>query len=77
MASEIEQAFGTLAEAFSLTENDIHGEIEAIEHQIEELKEQIIQLTDKQQTLSHDRDAIAEMYQRYCSGQEGAGKIEF
>jgi hypothetical protein len=74
--TEIEKAFGTLAEAFSITENEIHEEIGVIEQQIEELKERILQHNDKQVTLAHDREAIAEMYNRYCSDGNG-NAVEF
>ncbi len=75
--TEIERAFGTLAEAFSLTEKEIDEEIGSIEQQIEQLKDRILHLNDKQQTLAHDRDAIAEMYNRYCNGDDVPGKVEF
>ncbi len=75
--TEIERAFGTLAEAFTLTESEIHEEIGAIQQQIEQLKDRIVQLNDKQQTLVHDRQAIAEMYERYCNEEGTPGKVEF
>jgi len=75
--TEIERAFGTLAEAFTLTESEIHEEIGAMEQQIQQLKERILQLNDKQQTLLHDREAIAEMYNRYCNEEGVPGKVEF
>lgn len=74
--SAIEQAFSTLAEAFTITQDEIHEEISLVEQQIEELKERIIQLQEKQQTLAHDRGAIEEMYRRYCVDAEG-GAVEF
>ncbi len=33
----IEQAFATLAEAFTITESEIHEEVSLVEQQIEEL----------------------------------------
>lgn len=74
--TEIERAFATLAEAFSITENEINEEVTLVEQQIEELKERIISLNEKQQTLAHDREAISEMYNRYCSDNSGP-TVEF
>ena len=74
--TEIEQAFSTLADAFSITENEINEEIGLVEQQIEELKERILQLNEKQQTLAHDREAISEMYNRYCT-DNGGSAVEF
>lgn len=74
--TEIERAFATLAEAFTITENEINEEVSLVEQQIEELKERIIQLNEKQQTLSHDREAIHEMYSRYCADPNG-NTVEF
>ncbi|MBY0359969.1 MAG: hypothetical protein K2W82_18340 [Candidatus Obscuribacterales bacterium] len=64
--SELEKAFGTLAQAFSLTESEIGEEISVVQQQIDQLKERIVELNTRQQTLVHDRDSISEMYQRYC-----------
>lgn len=64
--SEIERAFGTLAEAMTSTETEISEEIGAIEQQIEQLKARIVELYEKQNTLVSDREAIAEMFDRYC-----------
>lgn len=76
--SELEKAFATLAEALTLTESEISEEINVIHQQIQELKDRIVQLNTKQQTLSHDRDAISEMFNRYCDTEAGAGnKVEF
>jgi chromosome segregation ATPase len=76
--SELEKAFGTLAEALTLTESEIREEINVIQQQIQDLKERIVQLNTKQQTLSHDRDAISEMFDRYCDTETGAAsKVEF
>jgi chromosome segregation ATPase len=71
--TEIEKAFGTLAEAMTSTESEISAEIGAIEQQIEQLRTRIMELNERQNTLAHDRDAIAEMFNRYCEGQ-GNGK---
>ncbi len=68
--TELEKAFGTLAEALTLTESEIGEEINVIQQQIEQLKERIVELNGRQQTLSHDRGSIAEMYKRYC-GENG------
>lgn len=76
--TEIEQAFGTLAEAFTATETEIHEEITGCEQKIEELKERIIELNGKQETLAHDRESIAEMYNRYCVPDgNGGSAVEF
>jgi Glu-tRNA(Gln) amidotransferase subunit E-like FAD-binding protein len=75
--SAIEQAFATLAEAFTITESEIHEEIGLVEQQIEELKERIVQLQEKQVTLAQDREAIEEMYRRYCSDEGNGGAVEF
>jgi chromosome segregation ATPase len=64
--SELEKAFGTLAEALTLTETEIGEEINVIQQQIEQLQERIVELNTRQGTLSHDRESIAEMYRRYC-----------
>lgn len=73
--SELEKAFGTLAEALTLTETEIGEEINVIQQQIDQLKERIVELNTRQQTLNHDRDSIAEMYKRYCN--ESGQAIEF
>jgi len=75
--TEIERAFATLAEAFTVTENEIHEEIGAIEQQIEQLRERIIELNGKQETLAHDREAIQEMYNRYCNTDGSESTVEF
>jgi uncharacterized protein involved in exopolysaccharide biosynthesis len=69
--NELEKAFGTLAQALTLTESEIHEEIKVIEQQIEELKDRVVQLNGRQQTLSHDRQSITEMFNRYVAA-EGA-----
>lgn len=65
--SELEKAFGTLADALTLTETEIGEEINVIQQQIDQLKERILELNGRQQTLNHDRESIAEMYKRYCN----------
>ena len=67
--SELEKAFGTLSDALSLTETEITEEIKVIEQQIEEMKERVIQLNGRQQTLSHDRSSITEMFNRYVTAE--------
>jgi hypothetical protein len=69
--NELEKAFGTLAGALTLTESEISEEIKVIEQQIEELKDRVVQLNGRQQTLSHDRQSITEMFNRYVAA-EGA-----
>lgn len=68
--SELEKAFGTLADALTLTETEVGEEINVIQQQIDQLKERIVELNTRQQTLSHDRESIASMYKRYC-GENG------
>ncbi|HEY9713617.1 MAG TPA: hypothetical protein V6C72_09110, partial [Chroococcales cyanobacterium] len=75
--SELEKAFGTLAEALSLTESEIMEEINVIEQQIQDLKERIVQLNENQQTLAHDKESISEMFNRYCATETGAHKVDF
>lgn len=69
--NELEKAFGTLAHALTLTESEITEEIKVIEQQIEELKDRVVQLNGRQQTLGHDRQSITEMFNRYVAA-EGA-----
>ncbi len=71
---ELEKAFSTLAEALTLTETEINEEINAIHQQIQELKDRIVQLNGQQDTLTHDREAISEMYTRYCATETGASQ---
>jgi len=66
--SELENAFQTLSDALTLTETEITEEVKVIEQQIEELKERIIQLNAKQDTLAHDKQSISEMFSRYAPG---------
>lgn len=77
--SELEKAFSTLAQAFTLTETELTEEITVIEQQIINLKDRIEQLNGKQQTLAHDKSSIEEMFSRYCATEGGAGqpKVEF
>lgn len=75
--SELEKAFQTLADALTLTETEINEEISVIEQQIEELKDRIVQLHAKQDTLTHDKESISEMFGRYCATESGAPKVEF
>lgn len=75
--SELEKAFSTLGEALSLTENEINEEIIAIEQQIQQLKDRIVQLNGQQETLAHDRKSISEMLNRYGATDPGAAKVEF
>ena len=72
--TELEKAFGTLAEALTLTETEIGEEINVIQQQIEQLKDRIVELNGRQQTLAGDRESIAEMYKRYCGENEN---VEF
>jgi chromosome segregation ATPase len=74
--SELEKAFETLAEVLTVTESEISEEINVIAQQIEQLKERITLLHDKQATLSHDRSSIEEMYQRYSDSPNG-NPVEF
>jgi prefoldin subunit 5 len=70
--SEVEKAFATLGEALSVTENEITEEIQVIHQQIADLKDRIVELRNKQDTLSHDRNSINEMFDRYCATEGGA-----
>ena len=65
--TELDRAFSTLAEALSLTETEIGEELSLIKQQIDELKDRINSLNEKQQTIGHDREAIADMVKRYGS----------
>lgn len=75
--TEIERAFATLAEAFSITESEISEEISMIEQQIEDLKGRIIELHGKQENLSYDRTTIQEMYNKYCGSENSETAVEF
>lgn len=66
--SELGKAFQTLSDALTMTETEITEEVSVIEQQIEELKDRIIQLNAKQDTLSHDKQSISEMFSRYATG---------
>ncbi|MBS1998573.1 MAG: hypothetical protein JSS86_19745, partial [Cyanobacteria bacterium SZAS LIN-2] len=59
-------------DALNLTESEITEEIKIIQQQIEELKNRIVELTGKQETLAHDRTSISEMVERYCATENGA-----
>ncbi len=74
--SDLEKAFETLAEVLTTTETEINEEINVISQQIEQLKERITLLHDKQATLAHDRLSIEEMYQRYSDNPNGK-PVEF
>lgn len=74
--SELEKAFGTLAEALTLTETEIGEEITIIQQQIEQLKERILELNGRQETLVQDRESIEEMYKRYVNTADGK-PVEF
>jgi len=76
-ATEIERAFETLAEAFTSTETEIHQEITSIEQQIEQLRERIVELNSKQETLAHDRTALAEIYSRHAGNDGSNTAVEF
>jgi len=65
--TELENAFSTLAEAFTYTENEIKEEVEVIKQQIVELKDRILDLKGQQESLTKDRQAISDMYERYGS----------
>ncbi len=67
--SELEKAFTTLAETLTLSETEITEEIKVVETQIVDLKERIIQLNGKQETLAHDRQSITDMLNRYIEEQ--------
>lgn len=75
--SDLEKAFASLAEALGVSEAEITEEIKVIQQQIQELKERIVALNGKQQTLTHDKAAISEMFNRYCDTENGASKVEF
>lgn len=75
--SELGKAFETLAEALQLTESEVTEEIKVIEQEIEELKGRIVELHAKQDTLSHDRESLSEMFSRYTATEDGAQKVEF
>lgn len=74
-SAELEKAFGTLADALTLTESEIGEEINVITQQIEQLKERINLLNGRQQELAHDRSSLEEMFKRYCDDNEGVTEI--
>lgn len=63
--NELEKAFQTLTDALNISEAEATEEVKLIEEQINELREKIIELKGKQETLIHDRISINEMFQRY------------
>jgi uncharacterized protein YigA (DUF484 family) len=63
--NELEKAFQTLSDALNISEAETTEEVKLIEEQINELREKIIELKGKQETLVHDRISINEMFQRY------------
>ncbi len=63
--NELDKAFETLTDALNLSEAETTEEIKLVEEQINELREKIIELKGKQETLAHDRTSISEMFQRY------------
>jgi chromosome segregation ATPase len=71
--SELENAFTTLTEALTLTETEVSEEIKVIEQQISEMKNRITELSGRQDVLAHDRQSIAEMFERYVynTGETG------
>lgn len=71
--TELSKAFETLTDALAMTETEITEEVKVIEQQIEELKDRIIQLNAKQDTLAHDKLSISEMFSRYATG-DGASR---
>jgi DNA-binding protein H-NS len=73
--SELENAFNTLAEALTLTETEVTEEIKVIEQQIAEMKNRILELNGRQEVLAHDRQSIAEMFDRYVYNAGDAGAL--
>ena len=63
--NELDKAFQTLSDALNLSEAETTEEIKLVEEQVNELREKIIELKGKQETLAHDRTSISEMFQRY------------
>lgn len=63
--TELENAFSTLAAAFTYTENEIKEEVEVIQQQIVELKDRILELKNDQVSLAKDKQSISEMLERY------------
>ncbi len=63
--TELENAFSTLAAAFTYTENEIKEEVEVIKQQIVALKDRILELQHDKESLAKDRQAIGEMHARY------------
>lgn len=71
--SELENAFTTLTEALTLTETEVSEEIAVIEQQITEMKNRILELSGRQEVLAHDRQSIAEMFERYVYNTNETG----
>lgn len=63
--TELENAFSTLAAAFTYTENEIKEEVEVIKQQIVALKDRILELKNDKESLTKDKQAISEMHSRY------------
>ncbi len=63
--TELENAFSTLAAAFTYTETEIKEEVEVIKQEIVALKDRILELKNDQESLAKDKQAISEMYARY------------
>jgi prefoldin subunit 5 len=63
--TELENAFSTLAAAFTYTENEIKEEVEVIKQQIVALKDRILELNNDKESLAKDKQAISEMHSRY------------
>ncbi|MBX9880054.1 MAG: hypothetical protein K2Y22_16470 [Candidatus Obscuribacterales bacterium] len=63
--TELENAFSTLAAAFTYTENEIKEEVEVIKQQIVALKDRILELQHDKESLAKDKQAIGEMHARY------------
>lgn len=63
--TELENAFSTLAAAFTYTETEIKEEVEVIKQQIVALKDRILELKNDQEAIAKDKQAISEMYERY------------
>ena len=64
-ATELEKAFSSLSDALALAEQEMTEEVTLIEQKIEDLKNRILDLNTKQETLVHDKKALEEMSSRY------------
>lgn len=58
--------FQDVVSAFDTAEQEMSEEIEAIEQQIEQLKDRIVDLNGKLETLAHDKQSIEDMVKRYA-----------